>query len=91
MNIAKRTLRGIWMSTGFLAAVGLSCGLAGAADKTKVDAATKQVEQGAKQMGHGEVVPGAKQTAKGIGNTVVEGAKFSGENIKEFFKKNFGG
>jgi len=91
MNTVRRTLRGVWMSAGFLAAVGLSCGVAGAADKTKVDAATKQVEQGAKQMGHGEVVPGVKQTAKGIGNTVVEGAKFSGENIKEFFKKNFGG
>ena len=26
----------------------------------------------------------------GIGHTVVEGAKFSGENIKEFFKKAFG-
>ena len=91
MNTVRRTLHGVWMSVGFLAAVGLSCGVAGAADKTKVDAATKQVEQGAKQMGRGEVVPGVKQTAKGIGNTVVEGAKFSGENIKEFFKKNFGG
>jgi len=90
MNTVRRTLRGVWMSVGFLAAVGLSCGVAGAADKTKVDAATKQVEQGAKQMGHGEVVPGVKQTAKGIGNTVVEGAKYSGENIKEFFKKAFG-
>jgi hypothetical protein len=26
-----------------------------------------------------------KETAKGIGNTVVEGAKFSGQTIKEFF------
>jgi hypothetical protein len=25
------------------------------------------------------------ETAKGIGNTVVEGAKFSGQTIKEFF------
>ena len=28
---------------------------------------------------------GVKETAKGIGNTVVEGAKFSGQTIKEFF------
>jgi hypothetical protein len=63
--------------------------VAGAADKTKVDQATKQVEQGAKQIGSGSVGPGVKQTAKGIGNTVVEGAKFSGENIKEFFRKTF--
>ena len=83
MNIVRRTLRGVWMSVGFLAAVGLSCGVAGAADKTKVDAATKQVEQGAKQMGHGEVVPGVKQTAKGIGNTVVEGAKYTGQKLGE--------
>ena len=55
--------------------------------KTKVDQAAKQVEQGAKQIGHGSVGPGVKQTAKGIGNTVVEGAKFSGENIKEFFSR----
>ena len=48
----------------------------GAADKTRVDQATKQVEQGAKQIGNGSVGPGVKQTAKGIGNTVVEGAKF---------------
>ena len=30
------------------------------------------------------------RSAKGIGNTVVEGAKYSGETIKEFFKKAFG-
>ena len=76
-----------WLSTtlAFLVGVAVSCDAAVAADKTKVDRATKQVEQGAKQMGHGEVVPGVKQTAKGIGNTVVEGAKFSGQTIKEFF------
>lgn len=85
-----RTFRWLWVAFGFLAALALSCGTAGAADKTKVDQATKQVEQGAKQIGGGSVGPGVKQTAKGIGNTVVEGAKYSGENIKEFFKKAFG-
>jgi hypothetical protein len=77
------------MAPAFVAALALSCGMAGAADKTKVDQATKQVENGAKQMGDGKVGPGVKETAKGIGNTIVEGAKFSGENIKEFFKKTF--
>lgn len=86
-----RQMRALWIAPVFLAVTVLACGAAGAADKTKVDAATKQVEQGAKQMGNGHVGPGVKQTAKGIGNTVVEGAKFSGENIKEFFKKAFGG
>jgi hypothetical protein len=35
-----------------------------------------------------------KETAKGIGHTVVDGAKFSGENVgeyvKELFQKTFG-
>jgi hypothetical protein len=52
-----------------------------------VDEATNQVTQGAKQIGRGEVGPGFKQFFVGIGNTIVEGAKFSGENIKEFFQK----
>ena len=85
----RRKARVVWMAPAFLAAVTLSCGVAGAADKTKVDQATKQVENGAKQMGDGKVGPGVKETAKGIGNTIVEGAKFSGVNIKEFFQKTF--
>jgi hypothetical protein len=31
-----------------------------------------------------------KETAKGIGHTVVDGAKFRGENVKELFQKTFG-
>lgn len=85
-----RHMRGLWVTPVFVAVAVVSCGMANAADKTKVDRSTRQVEQGAKQIGRGEVGPGVKQTAKGIGNTVVEGAKFSGENIKEFFKKAFG-
>ena len=85
-----RRVRALGVAAAFVAVAALSCGAAGAADKTRVDQATKQVEQGAKQIGNGSVGPGVKQTAKGIGNTVVEGAKFSGENIKEFFKKAFG-
>ncbi len=56
---------------------------AAAADDTKVKAATKQVETGAKKIGDGKIGQGVEETAKGIGNTVVEGAKFSGEKIKE--------
>jgi hypothetical protein len=82
-------MRALWVAPAFLAVAVLGCGVSGAADKTKVDQATKQVELGAKQIGSGSVGPGVKQTAKGIGNTVVEGAKFSGENIKEFFRKTF--
>jgi hypothetical protein len=85
-----RQMRALWVAPAFLAVTVLTGGAAGAADKTKVDRATKQVEQGAKQVGRGEVGPGVKQTAKGIGHTVVEGAKFSGENIKEFFTKASG-
>ena len=61
----------------------LPAGLAGAADDTRVKAATAQVERGAKQIGAGQVGPGVEETAKGIGHTVVEGAKFSGEKLKE--------
>ncbi len=81
-----RKLRWLWIAPGFLTLVALSFGAAGAADKTKVDQATKRVEQGAKQIGQGQVGPGFKELFTGIGLTVVEGAKFSGETIKEFFQ-----
>jgi hypothetical protein len=75
----------MWIVPGLLAALALSWGTAGAADKTKVDKATKRVEQGAKQIGRGEVGLGFREMFAGIGHTAVEGAKFSGENVKEFF------
>src|SRR5688572_8762777 len=48
---------------------------AGAADDTKVKEATRSVETGAKKIGDGQVGQGVEDTAKGIGKTVVEGAK----------------
>ena len=54
-----------------------------AADDSKVNAATRQVESGAKKIGQGQVGDGVAETAKGIGNTVVEGAKFTGEKLRE--------
>jgi len=54
-----------------------------AADESKVNAATHRVESGAKMIGHGDVGKGAVETAKGIGFTVVEGAKVTGEKFKE--------
>jgi hypothetical protein len=80
-----RKRRWFWTTLVFLAVVGLSSGAANAADKSKVDGATKRVEKGAKQIGQGQVGPGLKEMFTGVGHTVVEGAKFSGENIKEFF------
>lgn len=44
-----RHVRALCVAPALVAVTVLSCGAAGAADKTKVDAATKQVEQGAKQ------------------------------------------
>jgi hypothetical protein len=61
--------------------VALSCGAAGAADKTKVDRATTQVEQGAKQIGRGKVGPGFKEMFTGIGHRIVDGAKCSGNTM----------
>ena len=74
-----------WLIPSFLAVVAMSCGMADAADKSKVDGATKRVEKGARQIGDGQVGPGFKEMFAGVGHTIVEGAKFSGENIKEFF------
>lgn len=61
----------------------LLIGPAGAADNTKVKAATQEVEGGAKKIGRGQVGQGVEETAKGIGHTVVEGAKFTGDKLKE--------
>jgi len=80
-------LRWLWITPAFLAIVTLSCGAAAAADKTKVDEATSRVAQGAKQIGQGQLGSGFKEFFVGIGHTIVEGAKFSGETIGEFFKK----
>ncbi len=84
-----RRSRWLWVSLACFVVVALSGGTAGAAEKTKVDQATKQVEQGAKQIGQGKVGPGFKEMFTGIGHTVVEGAKFSGNTMGEFFKKTF--
>ena len=54
-----------------------------AADESNVNAATQQVETGAKKIGQGEIGKGVEQTVKGVGNTAVEGAKFTGEKFKD--------
>ena len=53
-----------------------------AADDAKVKAATRRVERGGKMIGNGKVGQGIEETAKGVGATVVEGAKFSGNKLK---------
>lgn len=85
MRQLRRRFRWVGIVSVFLAAVSLSFGPAAAADKTKVNQATERVERGAKQIGHGQVGSGFKEMFTGIGHTVVEGAKFSGQNVKEFF------
>jgi hypothetical protein len=81
----------LWVAPALLLVVGLASGAAGAADKSKVDRATNQVTQGAKQIGQGELGPGFKDFFVGIGHTIVEGAVFSGKTIGEFFSRTFGG
>jgi hypothetical protein len=61
----------------------LASGFAVAADDSKVKNATNHVESGAKKISDGKVGEGVEETAKGIGNTVSEGAKYSGEKLKE--------
>ena len=63
--------------------LGLAQGPAAAADSTQVDTATQQVERGAARMGQGQVLAGAGELAKGLGNTVVEGAKYSGQKLAQ--------
>jgi len=81
----RRRLRWLLVIPTLILTLALAWSAAGAADKAKVDRATQQVQQGAREIGQGNVGTGVKETAKGIGNTVVEGAKFSGQTIKEFF------
>jgi hypothetical protein len=54
-----------------------------AADDSKVKSAARRVERGGKMIGGGKVGSGVEETAKGVGNTVVEGAKYSGNKLKE--------
>ena len=61
----------------------LASGFALAADDSKVKAATEQVERGAKKIPDGKIGEGVEETAKGIGNTASEGAKYSGEKLKD--------
>lgn len=69
--------------TVVMAVVLVSAMPAPGADDSKVKAATQQVETGARKIGKGQIGAGVEETAKGVGSTVVEGAKFSGEKIKE--------
>lgn len=58
-------------------------GVALGADDSKVKAATREVEAGAKKIGDGKIGEGVEETAKGVGKTVAEGAKLTGEKLKE--------
>ena len=80
-------LRRLSVIPGVVLIVGLTWGAAVAADRTKVDEATRRVERGASQIGQGRIGPGFKEMFTGIGHTIVEGAKFSGNTIAEAFKK----
>jgi hypothetical protein len=82
--MTPRRLR-VSIALACLAVGTLSVATAGAADKTKVDQATRRVEAGAKQVGQGDVGLGFREMFTGIGHTIVEGAKFTGEHLKEFF------
>src|SRR5262249_44145915 len=61
-----------------------------AAGAKKGKAATPRGQLGGRPVGDGKLGPGFEQTFKGVGNTIVEGAKYSGHTIKDFFSKAFG-
>ena len=77
------TKRLLAITLASVAVIGWTASPVIAADESKVKSATRQVETGAKQIGDGKVGTGVEQTAKGVGNTVVEGTKFTGEKLKE--------
>jgi hypothetical protein len=76
---AMKNLLVAGLSLGLLVS---SFGPAAAADDAKVKAATRRVERGGKMIGEGKVGAGLEETAKGVGDTVVEGAKYSGNKLK---------
>jgi hypothetical protein len=84
-----RSSHKVWIPVACVFVVSLVATGAGAADKEKVDEQTRRVEQGAKQIGQGEVGAGFKEMFSGVGHTVFEGAKFSGKTVGEFFKRAF--
>ena len=53
------------------------------ADDAKVKEGMSQIERGAKKIPSSQIGDGVQETAKGIGTTVSEGAKYSGEKLKE--------
>ena len=75
----RHTLMVVLVSVGVIAG---SVAPLAAADDAKVKAATRRVERGGKMIGAGKVGKGLEETAKGVGDTVVQGAKLSGNKLK---------
>lgn len=82
-----RTSRWLMLSIAGLMVIAVSGSPSFAADRSKVDQATRRVQQGAHQIGQGHVGSGFKQMFTGIGHTIVEGAKYSGRTIGEAFSR----
>jgi hypothetical protein len=82
MHVGRELMKTLAVA-GVVAIVAWSAGPAIAADDTKVKEGTHAVESGAKEIGAGKVGQGVEDTAKGVGKTVVEGAKYTGEKFKE--------
>jgi hypothetical protein len=78
------SMKRLWLVMVFVFSLSLlASGFALAADDSKVKAGTNQIESGAKKFPDGKIGEGVDETARGIGHTVVEGAKYSGEKLKE--------
>ena len=82
-----RMSRWLMLSIAGLMLIAVSGSPSFGADRSKVDQATRRVQQGARQIGQGHVGSGFKQLFAGIGHTIVEGAKYSGRTIGEAFSR----
>ena len=52
-------------------------------DDSPVKEATREIENGAKDVRQGNVSEGAREAAAGVGRAIAEGARYAGERLKE--------
>jgi hypothetical protein len=80
-----RKRRWFWIIPAFLAVMALSWGGGRCRRQAQGGRGDQTGREGRQANRPGSGRAGVQEMFTGVGHTVVEGAKFSGENIKEFF------